>query len=429
MKTRSKKPPATASRKTALEANTTKTKSLDESVEQPPQMFVLPKDASQAARIITLPHPVSNTPTRFYVCPERGFYEFTRIATPKRSCRSWLLAPQRPEVDDPILATSNGNEPALDEEKGSEEGKGFVLQTPDLFVATPIDPLFIILVALIGDGKTIGQEYLAASDYTASLAKTSAHLHQMLQSPGGEKLSRLLEARVEAVCDCMDMGDEQLFALSLSKLSKELVNKAKRTAAKGLPASMEDKFVRQALDVPVLGVRREESEISMISVTEPTSEGSSQSTETPVATTASAETSATSMNSHRDGVDSSIAALLRIRVALRFIQTSYIPTRLQSLIQPHLQDVKLASIDFEPLDAHLSHITKLRRDAQALRSISDNISRKRSTAEEDEDFVIKRRKKDEEEEKKKNVSLGVKKLLKADTSGMKKLSAFFTKKS
>jgi hypothetical protein len=98
-------------------------------------------------------------------------------------------------------------------------------------------------------------------------------------------------------------------------------------------------------------------------------------------------------------------------------------------MQPHLQDAKLTTIDFKPLEERLSHIATLKRQAQALRSISDNVSRKRSTAEEDEDIAIKRRKKDEEEEKKKSVSLGVKKLLKADTSGMKKLSSFFTKKS
>jgi hypothetical protein len=231
----------------------------------------------------------------------------------------------------------------------------------------------------------------------------------------------------------MDMGDEKLFALSLQKLSKELFIKAQRTAAKGLPTSMEVKFVRQALDVPVLGIRREDSEISMASAAGSSAETSvgqtSQSSETSVTTTSSVETTATSISGHQDPADADIAALLRVRIALQFIQTSYIPTRLRSLMQPYFQDANLTSIDFKPLEERLSHISNLKRQAQALRSISDNISRKRSTAEEDEDIAIKRRKKDEEEEKKKNVSLGVKKLLKADTSGMKKLSSFFMKKS
>jgi hypothetical protein len=320
-----------------------------------------------------------------------------------------------------------------EEQVTGDNKNGYVLQTPDLFIATPIDPLFIILGALAGDGKTVGQEYLATSDYVAILSETSAHLRQMLQGRAGEKLSNLLEVRMEAVCDCMDMGDEKLFALSLQKLSKELFIKAQRTAAKGLPTSMEVKFVRQALDVPVLGIRREDSEISMASAAGSSAETSvgqtSQSSETSVTTTSSVETTATSISGHQDPADADIAALLRVRIALQFIQTSYIPTRLRSLMQPYFQDANLTSIDFKPLEERLSHISNLKRQAQALRSISDNISRKRSTAEEDEDIAIKRRKKDEEEEKKKNVSLGVKKLLKADTSGMKKLSSFFMKKS
>jgi hypothetical protein len=321
----------------------------------------------------------------------------------------------------------------MQEQDAGDDKNGYVLQTPDLFIATPMDPLFIVLSALAGDGKTVGQEYLASSDYVATLAESSAHLRQMLQDPTGNKLSNLLEARIEAVCDCMDMGDEKLFALSLEKLSKELVTKAQRTAAKGLPSSMEDKFVRLALDVPVLSVKREDSEISMVSVVGSDSEThtgqTSQSSDTSITTTSSAETAATSISSQQNEADIGIAALLRIRVALQFIQTSYIPTRLRSLMQPHLQDAKLTTIDFKPLEERLSHIATLKRQAQALRSISDNVSRKRSTAEEDEDIAIKRRKKDEEEEKKKSVSFGVKKLLKADTSGMKKLSSFFTKKS
>jgi hypothetical protein len=435
MKTRSKRPAASASQKTDTEAGTatTKSNSLGDKVEQPPQIFVLPDNASKAARIVTIPHPASKTPTRFFVCPERGFYEFTRVAAPKRSCRSWLLAPEKPDSLSNQTTAGTGAEPAAEEQETGEDKNGYVLQTPDLFIATPIDALFIVLAALVGDGKTIGQEYLASSDYVATLAGTSAHLRQMLQGPEGEKLSNLLENRMDAVCDCMDMGDEKLFALSLEKLSKELVTKAQRTAAKGLPQSMEDKFVRQALDEPVLSVRRENSEMSMVSGVGSNSETqagqTSQSSETSITTTSSAETAATSISVHQEEADTGIAALLRVRVALQFIQTSYIPTRLQSLIQPHLQDAKVTSIDFKPLEERLSHIANLKRQAQALRSISDNISRKRSTAEEDEDIAVKRRKKDEEEEKKKNVSLGVKKLLKADTSGMKKLSSFFTKKS
>ncbi|KAI7357608.1 hypothetical protein KC336_g22122, partial [Hortaea werneckii] len=87
-------------------------------------------------------------------------------------------------------------------------------------------------------------------------------------------------------------------------------------------------------------------------------------------------------------------------------------------------------VDFGPLDAHLQHINQVKADAQALRSISDNISRKRGTLDDDEAVEkaqAKKQKKEEEEAKKKSMSVGVKRLAKADTSGMKKMTSFFTK--
>ena len=82
------------------------------------------------------------------------------------------------------------------------------------------------------------------------------------------------------------------------------------------------------------------------------------------------------------------------------------------------------------MDKHLAHLDQLRKEAQALRSLSDNISRKRS-ADEDEEALekaeAKKRKKEEDELKKKNTSRGVKQLEKADRSGMKTLSSFFGK--
>ena len=87
-------------------------------------------------------------------------------------------------------------------------------------------------------------------------------------------------------------------------------------------------------------------------------------------------------------------------------------------------------MDFAPLDKHLEYVAGLKKQAQALRSLSDNISRKRS-AEDDEDALdkaeAKRKKKEEDEIKKKNTSRGVQQLAKANTAGMKKLSSFFTK--
>ena len=87
--------------------------------------------------------------------------------------------------------------------------------------------------------------------------------------------------------------------------------------------------------------------------------------------------------------------------------------------------------NFAPLTEHLSAIAKLKSEAAALRSISDNISRKRQL-EYDEDKIAereeKKRKKEEEDKKKKSEGRGIKALKKVDTTGMKKMSAFFSVK-
>ncbi|KAF2167765.1 hypothetical protein M409DRAFT_65890 [Zasmidium cellare ATCC 36951] len=398
-------------------------KKLDASVDNPPQLFVLPKDASTEARIATISNPATSAPNRYFVCPEKGFYEFTKVAAPKNQQRSWLLAPDQEN----------------DQDHGKAEGKesGYVLQTPDMFVATPVDPLFLLLPALAEDSESGGQEYLAASDYLAKLTKASPHLSQILQQSTPVKLEQCLEARVEAVSDCMDMGDEKMYSLALPKLVKELVAKANRIKAKGLPASMEDRFVKQPLDVPVLSIKREESSISIANdgvESEPASEAQSQETDASGTTMATVSTAATSVSINAEAdtntAPDGVIDLLRTKVALDFLMSSYISPSLRTKLRPLLSNAGESGVDFSSLDKHLAHIASLKKEAQALRSLSDNISRKRSAMEDDEAVEraeAKKRKKEEEDLKKKNTSQGVKKLMKADTSGMKKLSSFFAK--
>ncbi|PIA97936.1 hypothetical protein CB0940_06037 [Cercospora beticola] len=419
-RTRASKP-ATGKQKDEVVSTKPTLKKLDAPVESPPQVFILPKDASSGARIATLANPATLSPNRYFVCPEKGFYEFTRIAAPKAQKRSWLLAPDR----------------SVHAEDDSSKDDGYVLQQPDMFVATPIDPLFLLLPALGGE-ETGGQEFLATSDFIAKLSESSPHLQSLVRSSDSDKLERIFENRIEAVSDCMDMGDEKMYALSLPKLVKELVSKAKRMSTRGLPASMEDRFVKQALDVPELSMKREESGVSLVkedstagAESQSSSGLESQESATSSTTSTSVETAATSVSSTSTNPGTSaFADLLRVRVALNFILTSYVLPKIKKRIDPLLEDAKTTGIDFSPLDKQLAHIAQLKKDAQALRSLSDNISRKRAhevDEEAGEKAAEKRRKQEEDEKKKKNVSHGVKKLAKADTSGMKKMSSFFTK--
>jgi len=437
MKTRSKKTTkATATKKETSEQDSVAAKELAASVTTPPHVFVLPKGASSKARIITLPDPASSSPSRYFVCPEKGFYEFTKVAAPKKSCRSWLLAPQ-----------NSGNakiENSESQEDSEEQGpEGYVLEQPNMFVATPIDPLFVLLPLLVGGEAG---SYLTFSDFVFTTEKEGlAQLQQLLRQNTFAKLEKSMEARIGVICDCLDMGDgeDKMYKLSTSKLAAALVSKANNMVKKGLPASMEERFVKQALEVPVLSIRREESSVSIAPEdatpgadgdnTAGTSQESSTSTSTATTSNTTTSTAASSVATTPVEAQSSAAGdienLLRIRIGLDFLIASYVPTSLHKDVQDVCKS-PASSVDFAPLDKHLEHVAGLKKQAQVLRSLSDNISRKRG-ADDDEEALdkaeAKRKKKEEDEIKKKNMSRGVQQLKKADTSGMKKLSSFFTK--
>jgi hypothetical protein len=436
MKTRSKRTTkATTSKKETPEQSTSTAKDLAPSVTTPPHVFVLPKGASSEARIITLPDPASSSPNRYFVCPEKGFYEFTKIAAPKKACRSWLLAAQRSD-------STKKEDGSKDEDSHEQGDEAYVLEQPDMFVATPIDPLFVLLPLLVG-GET--GSYLTFSDYVFTTEKEGlAQLQQLLRQNTFANLEKTIEGRIGAVCDCLDMGngDDKMYQMSTSKLAAVLVAKAKNMVKKGLPASMEERFVKQALEVPVLSIRREESSVSIApedatpgaeGETTETSQESSTSSLTATTTTATVSTAASSIATtpaeFQPLAASDITNLLRVRTGLDFLIASYVPTTLRTAVQDACKS-PASPVDFAPLDKHLEHVAGLKKQAQVLRSLSDNISRKRG-ADDDEDALdkaeAKRKKKEEDEIKKKNTSRGVQQLAKANTTGMKKLSSFFTK--
>lgn len=434
MKTRSKKTTKATTSKELPEQNESAAKELAPSVTTPPHVFVLPKDASPEARIITLPNPASASPNRYFVCPEKGFYEFTRISAPKKACRSWLLASQRHE--------DKTDEKDADSED-SHEDEGYVIEQPAMFVATRIDPIFVLLPLLVGGEAG---SYLTFSDYVFTTEKEGlGQLQQLLRQSTFARLEKAMESRIDTVCNCLDMGDgeDKMYQLSAAKLAATLLSKASNMAKNGLPASMEERFVKQTLEVPVLSVRREESSISIApddatpgaesetAIGETSQESSaSATTASTAATTASTAVSsiATTAAETEPLAESNIVNLLRIRTALDFLITSYVPTALHTKIQDSIK-TPTSSVNFAPLDKHLEHIAGLKKQAQVLRSLSDNISRKRGADDEEalDKAEAKRKKKEEEEIKKKNMSRGVQQLAKANTSGMKKLSSFFTK--
>ncbi|KAK5169890.1 uncharacterized protein LTR77_005868 [Saxophila tyrrhenica] len=434
MKTRAKKGTASASQQDKEAQPASKIQQLDPSISNPPKVFILPQEASPAARIVTLPNPATAAPGRYFVCPDKGFYEFTRVAAPKRACK------KSPDNGDAL--------PPMADSNVARDDEGYVLQTADVMVATPLDPLFLLLPALSEDQRNgAAQMFLSTSDYLDRLGEQSAHFKELMRidRQSGNTLEAMLERRMLVVCESMEAGDETLCKLSNEKLLKVLVGKARRVVEHGLPPSMEEHFVKQALVVPVMSVKREESGASMVVGEETqdaeagasqdgsTAAGTLQSTESSSFTISSDSTTATSIvptpTSQLSTSDGNIQHLLRLRTALDYLMASYVPMPLRTAFTSMLSG-KADLIDFSPLDVHLAHLAKLKSEAQALRSLSENISRKRGLEDDDEALEkaeVKRKKKEDEEFRKKNMSRGVQQLKKADTSGMKKLSSFFGK--
>lgn len=451
MKTRATKKAPTK----ATDAQATETvdnpKTLAPTTSNPPLLFVLPDNTSSDARIVTLPNPATSNPARYYFCPEKGIYEFTKIAAPKQSPRSWLLAPPRNEGQ--INGLDKPKEDAVQNKEESHSSptaidQGYAIQDAHLFLATPLDSLFVLLPALIPKAEETNQLFLSIEDHLDVLAENEKHLKHLIRS---DKLRTTFEQRANVICDNVDMGHEKMYRLSNQKLLAELLRKAEKMTRNGLPASMESHFVKDALSVPVMLVQREESSASFA-----TSQPEADQTPTPAEesqlsaapslpsfqtqdSNLSTLTEATSFSTTTIttteppapiySAPEEIVNLLRLRTALHFILSSYIPPPLRSTLLALLSTSK-SPIDFTPLETHLDQIAALKREQHALRSLSDNISRKRTGVNDDEAEEAraeKKRKKDDEDKAKKNVSRGVKQLAKVNTAGMKKMSSFFTK--
>ncbi|RYP50413.1 hypothetical protein DL768_004088 [Monosporascus sp. mg162] len=410
----------------------------------PPKIFILPKKATERARIVSLLNPRYAKPTRYLVCPETGIYEFTKVAAPKTTPRSWL-----------IECSATGALTGKTDEDGVELGT-YITKGAGLFIATPIDPLFLILPALAAASKSEKRFFLSSDDHFDSILQDSPHLAEILR---WGNVRRLLESRMAAACETSQGGDELMFRFSEEKLLNELVSKAKKMADQPLPRSMEEKFVTKVLEAPMLGVKREatlsvsqnqgesvstpesettpstvessESQSSASSLASATSDPSEAST---AAMSVTEESTTTTVTSTTEVVTATLQAseeitkLQRLRTAFQFICSSYVMPAQAAELKTMLEG-KSSLADFAPLDDYLARIAEMRQDALAARSMGD-YSRKR-VVDDDEaaERAEKKRKKEEEEKRKKaSQSRGVRDLQKVNTRGMKKMSDFFKKK-
>ncbi|KAI1373565.1 hypothetical protein F4677DRAFT_429294 [Hypoxylon crocopeplum] len=446
--TRSKASAATQDSKPIATSNTKTKYTLPDESSNPPKLFILPTKATKDARIVSLLNPRYAKPTRYLVCPETGMYEFTTIAAPKTTPRSWLI--------------ECGTTGKIQENTGDDcaELGAYVTKGAELYVATPIDPVFLLLPAFADqsvstkDGKRM---FVSSDDHLDSIHGTSPHLSKILR---WGKVRTLLESRMAAICDMVEAGDETMFRFSEDKLLAEMLGKARKMSEQSLPKSMEDKFVTKVLEAPVVGVKRENTTLSSVSQVEvetaaPASEASTpkieaadsqssvSSTDTTATLVSEASTAATSIIEASIIEESTttttellpslhasdeVVKLQRLRTAFNFMCSCYIAPPQATQLQ-----AKLASspslVDFAPLDAYLEEISRLKQEATAARSMGD-YSRKRVLDEEEaaERSERKRRKEEEDKRKKAGESRGVRDLKKVNTAGMRKMSDFFKKK-
>ena len=418
MKTRSSTP--------AGAADATKPAPTQTVVEKPTKMLILPTNATKEARLLSLTNPRTGALGRYYFCPKLGLYEFTAITYPRSAPSSTLFA----------FPADN----ATDKDEG-EGSKSSISKDTGLLIATPVDAIFFVLPILSPSAKSNPNQKLfqALDDILDAQDDLPKHIRYALTH---HSFRPQLEKRMDVVCDTVDASGEKMFRLSEEKLLKELVRKAEKMVANGLPASLEERFIRRALETPLQSERRGDMGVVTIPVSDVESQeadsqiqSESQSTApTPGASSSSVpsndSTAATSQSSTIDPPSpGGVPQLLRLRSALSFIQSSYIPPHISAIAEEAWESDK-SPIDFKPLTEYLKHISKLRAEALASRSLTD-FSRKRGLDEFGDDGETraekKRRLEEEEKKKKAGTSRGVRDLKKADTSGMKKMSAFFSK--
>ncbi|KAJ5095477.1 hypothetical protein NUU61_004833 [Penicillium alfredii] len=392
--------------------------------EKPTKSFILPSSTSDNARLLTLPNPQSGELARYFFCPDRGIFEFTVIAPPAQNARSILFTPQTPQSTTEADAT----------EKPAPSTKATLAKKAELLVATPIDAIFFLVPLLSPSSKSGHSLFQPLDDIIDSQDDLPTHFRHVLYD---ETFRPTLLARAEAMSEIVEAGEEKLFRFDETKLVRELIAKAERMAEQELPVSLEERFIRQALATPLMSVKRED-----VMTSQESNDGESSSkaderqdspstmatTATPSVSTPAGESTPVSQPSGEDSDSSDhITRLLRISTALSFMKESYLPETLCARLDEIFASPE-SPIDFKPLKDRLKHLADLRAEAVASRAMTD-FSRKRSLDDEEVEARAekKRRKEEEEKNKKAAESRGVRDLKKVNTTGMKKMSDFFTR--
>ena len=419
----------------------------------PPRICIIPQSApndKSKPQLISLPHPRTGTSTRYLLHPTKGVHEFTQIPTTTSSPRSWLLHAPKP-------STAEENPTAVEESTTPETipenewlGDGHILRDGVLYLATPLDPLFLLLPILLPE-KPSNTSYIPLDDIIDSLIEhTSPEAHWAALLARDSTPRRQIESRVRAVSDSVPVGEDTAYRINADKVLAVLTKKCEAMAKGGLPTSMEEEFVSKPLIRPVTeaqvleGVTKEKEEEVKGSETKPVlptpesetaptlnpepalkSELSTVSDSGAPLSTPPSEPATLQLEVRPNTTPPVIIHLLRLRVASQFLSSLYLPAYLSIRLLDHLSSTHA----FDTLDSYLAELRQARTSAAAARAGDFSIKRSYEDIEESELRAEKKRKKEEEEKNaKKNISHGVRALGKVNTRGMAKMTSFFKKK-
>ncbi|EER44972.1 conserved hypothetical protein [Histoplasma capsulatum H143] len=433
---------------------------------KPLKALILPCDATEEARFILLENPRSGALCRYYFCPKLGLYEFTAISS--TSPRSTLFTTTKSatslvaDKQEHVVRNNSSNMVVGDVSTENTEiipqmvenripTKATIAKQSQLFVATPVDILFFLLpiLAPARGNSTSRKRFQPLDDMLDSQDTASKSLKHILSIQFREKV----EARMTVICDTVEAG-ETMYRLNEDKLLRELIFKAERMAAGGLPQSLEERFIQRALELPVLSVKRDDLPTTSTSpnpfdatddtnnpveTSQQKSELQSSSSTTPTATPSASFTAsdvstpntATTPPTKDSPPNCDVRHLLRVRTAISFLASSYLPKHLSSRVETLLNNPETSPKDFSPLTQHLKLVAEMRAKAVASRSMGAFSHKRRVEDDEEVERKAEKKRKKEEEERKKKMgeSRAMRDLKKVNVSGMKKLSAFFQKKT
>ena len=300
-----------------------------------------------------------------------------------------------------------------------------------MFVATPFDLGFLLLPYLVPINASSKSLFQPLDDYLEEQLSQDGQLRYIYK----QARDRCHTAIVD-FCDELEAGGERMFRFSQSKLARCILKRARRLLAAGLPASLDEQFVTRSLEKPVVAGKIEEPKNAILRVNtvveEDTDLDVSESQATLVdssSLTSEVSFSSTTSTLADTSVPSNVVVLQRLQTALDFVAWTCLPVELADGVNQAIRTMD--DVDFTELDQWVEEVARLKKQALAVRSVADfSLKRKGMEDEDAEDRAEKKRKADDEERKRKlGESRGVRDLKKVNTTGMKKMSAFFAKKT